>query len=89
MINENTIPRESNMASTLSNQKAVAKYKQANYDDVKIRVPKGYRDSVLRAAANADGVSLNEYMLSAVAQKISQEHPEIEGVEKWKISLSK
>ncbi len=77
------------MASSASNPKAVAKYKKAHYDDVKLRVPKGYRDSVLRIAAEADGVSLNEYILSAIAKKIMEDHPEIEGADQWKISLTK
>lgn len=85
MIHQDNHFEENAMSSTLSNQK----YKRKNYDDIKLRVPKGYRDSILRVAAEADGVSLNEYMLSTVAKRIAEEHPEIEGAGKWKISLTK
>lgn len=88
-MKQNNVSEEKQMASTLANQKAVAKYQKANYDNVKLRVPKGYKDSVLRAAAEADGVSLTEYMLSAVAKKIQEDHPEIDGADKWKVSLAK
>lgn len=77
------------MASSLARSRANDKYKKKTYDDIKLRVPKGYRDSVLRAAAEADGMSLNEYILTTVSQKIMEDHPEIEGAEKWKVSLAK
>lgn len=82
------LTRGDDMAS-LAQSRANDRYKKANYDDIKLRVPKGYRDSVLRVAAEAEGMSLNEYVLSTIAQKIAEEHPEIEGVDGWKISLVK
>ena len=38
-----TVSKKKRQQSSLANQKAVAKYKRANYDDIKLRVPKGYR----------------------------------------------
>jgi len=88
MILENHIGGD-DMASSLERSRANDRYKKKAYDDIKLRVPKGYRDSILRVAAEADGMSLNEYMLSTVAKRIMDEHPEIKDADKWKISLAK
>lgn len=77
------------MASSLAQTRANDRYKRKTYDDIKLRVPKGYRDSVLRAAADAEGMSINEYVLSTVADRILQDHPEIDGADEWKVSLLK
>ena len=88
MIDSQFIYRGDDMGS-LAQSRSNDKYKRANYDDIKLRVPKGYRDSVLRVAAESEGMSLNEYILSTMARKIAEEHPEIEGVDLWKVSLVK
>lgn len=46
------------MPASKAQQKAVAKYMAANYDDLKIRLPKGERDRV-RAYAESQGQSVN------------------------------
>jgi predicted HicB family RNase H-like nuclease len=46
------------MAVPKSNQKAVAKYVKENYDDLKIRLPKGERERV-KAYAASQGQSVN------------------------------
>ena len=66
--------------------RAVAKYNKAKYEQVVVRTPKGYRDAILRIAASRSGVSINEYILSAVAEKISRDHPDLAGAEAWKVS---
>ena len=53
------------MATTKAGQRAVARYVTANYDDIKIRPPKGARE-VWKAAADAAGVSLNQFVINAV-----------------------
>lgn len=78
-----------NMASTPAVARANEEYKRKTYDSIRIRVPKGYRDSVLRAAADAEDMSINEYVLSTVAKRIAEEHPEIHGADEWKVSLLK
>lgn len=74
------------MAMSQAHIRASSKYNKANYEEVKIRVPKGYRDNVLKVAASASGVSLNEFVLSAVAQAIKNMHPDIEGADGWRVS---
>lgn len=46
------------MPASKAQQRAVAKYMAANYDELKIRLPKGERDRV-RAYAEAQGQSVN------------------------------
>ena len=46
------------MPASKAQQKAVAKYMAANYDELKIRLPKGERDRV-RAYAESQGQSVN------------------------------
>lgn len=46
------------MATTKAQQKAVAKYMKNNYDELKIRVPKG-RKADIEAHATAKGESVN------------------------------
>ena len=77
-----------NMPSSDARTRAVAKYNKAKYEQVVVRTPKGYRDSVLRVVSNMEGVSINEYILSAVSEKIERDHPGIEGASAWKISKS-
>ena len=79
-------PEGNKMAMSQAHIRASSKYNKANYEEVKIRVPKGYRDNVLKLAAAESGVSLNEFVLSAIAQFIKEKHPDIDGVDGWKIS---
>ena len=53
-------------------QKAVAKYMENNYDEIKIRVEKGHRD-VIKAAATAAGESVNGYIKKAVDQRMERD----------------
>jgi len=46
------------MAVSKANQRAVAKYMKANYDEIKIRLPKGERSRV-KAYAESQGQSVN------------------------------
>ena len=46
------------MPASKAQQRAVAKYMAANYDELKIRLPKGERDRV-RAYAESQGQSVN------------------------------
>lgn len=45
------------------NQKAVAKYCKANYDNLTVRVYKGEKD-IIKAHADSLGVSVNTYIRS-------------------------
>lgn len=53
------------MPVSKAQQKAVTKYMKDNYDEIKVRTPKGDRDK-WRAAAKADGKSLNQFIIDAV-----------------------
>lgn len=46
------------MPATKAQQKAVAKYMKANYDEVKVRIPKGRKQAV-EACAKQRGESVN------------------------------
>lgn len=40
-------------------------FNRANYDDIKIRVPKGMREEIAKTAAER-GLSLNKYIISLI-----------------------
>ena len=49
------------MAVSKAQQKAVSKYMKENYDEIKLRVPKGVKDDI-KAHAEAKGESVNGYI---------------------------
>ena len=51
------------MTITKAQQRAVAKYTKANYDELKIRIPKGRREAV-DAHAKSKGESINSLVNS-------------------------
>ena len=55
-----------------ADQRAVAKYVKANYDEVKVRVPKGRKDTI-KCCANAAGQSVNAYIIQSVDERIARE----------------
>lgn len=74
------------MGMSPESQRTKNEYIKARYDYVKIRTVKGYRDAVLREAAKRAGMSVNEYVLSTVAERIMRDYPDIDGADAWKIS---
>lgn len=50
---------------------AVGRYEAKNYDKVLLRMPKGRREDI-KAAAEADGMSLNAYIMDAIKEKMSR-----------------
>ena len=48
---------------TQSQNKATQKYIKANYDEVRIRIPKG-KKAILKEKAREEGKSLNQYVIS-------------------------
>lgn len=48
----------------------------ASQDDIKIRVPKGRREELMEIARDKFGMSLQAFILSAIAEKIEREKPE-------------
>lgn len=53
-------------------RRAVQKYNSANYDDIKLRVPKGFRDE-LKAIAESQGISVNAFIQAAISEKIERD----------------
>ena len=50
-------------------QKAVSKYMKENYDEIKVRVPKGQKDAI-RAHADSMGESVNAFIARAIERQI-------------------
>jgi len=53
-------------------QRAVAKYMKNNYDEVKIRMPKGRKETIQEHAA-AVGQSINAYVVQAVDERMERD----------------
>ena len=56
---------------TKAQQKAVAKYMKNNYDELKIRIPKG-RKGEIQAVADSLGESLNGFVSTAIDERIER-----------------
>ena len=50
-------------------QKAVSKYMKENYDEIKVRVPKGQKE-VIKAHADSMGESVNAFIARAIDRQI-------------------
>ena len=65
---------EQRRARNKSNQAAIQRYNAANYDKLALRIRKdggdGFTPEQLRAAAAADGLSLNAWIVEAIRDKI-------------------
>ena len=60
------------MPISRAQQKAVAKYVAANYDEIKIRVPKGHRDTI-KAHAQSRHESVNSFITRAIEETIQRD----------------
>lgn len=61
------------MPASKANQKAVAKYMKANYDDIKVRSPKGKR-ALIQAHAEAQGESTNAFINRAIDETMKRDN---------------
>lgn len=57
--------------TTKASQRAVNKYIANNYDRLNLTVPKGKKDEY-RAAAEAEGKSLNAFIVECVERRINR-----------------
>ena len=57
------------MPASKAQQRAVAKYMAANYDEIKVRIPKGQK-SVVQTAAEQEGESINQYANNALLARM-------------------
>ena len=63
------------MAVSKAQQKAVSKYMKANYDEIKVRVPKGQKE-VIQAFAAERGESVNGFISRVITEAIEREQAE-------------
>lgn len=66
------------MAVSKAQQKAVSKYMKENYDEVKIRMPKG-KKAKIKAYADSKGESVNGFINRAIEETIERDI----STEKW------
>lgn len=62
------------MPASKANQRAVAKYMKNNYDDIKVRVPKGQRETIKSHAEKFDGGSVNAFIQRAIAAQMERDN---------------
>ncbi|MDE6729253.1 MAG: hypothetical protein K2J71_00555 [Oscillospiraceae bacterium] len=60
------------MPASKAQQKAVAKYMKENYDELKIRVPKGDKEKI-KAHAKNKGESVNGFIQRAIKQTMEDD----------------
>ena len=60
------------MAVSKAQQQAVSKYMKANYDEVKIRIPKGEKQTIA-AHAQSRGESTNAFIYRAINETIERD----------------
>lgn len=63
------------MAVSKAQQKAVAKYMKSNYDELKVRMPKGKKDEI-KSHAEKHGESLNSFVNRAIDETIKRDSKE-------------
>ena len=60
------------MPVSKAQQKAVNKYMAANYDEIKVRVPKGQKDAI-KSHAESKGESVNGFINRAIAEAMERD----------------
>lgn len=60
------------MPASKAQQKAVSKYMKENYDELKVRVPKGKKD-IIKAHASEQGESLNGFVNRAIDETMERD----------------
>lgn len=66
------------MPASKAQQKAVAKYMKANYDEIKERVPKGHKAELQSHAAHQEE-TLNAFINRAIDEQIKRDTTHEEG----------
>lgn len=67
------------MAISKAQQKAVAKYMKNNYDELKIRVPKGEKEQI-KAHADNQSESLNGFVKRAIDETMKRDNGNTDNV---------
>lgn len=68
------------MAVTKAQQRAVSKYTKENYDEIKVRVEKGQKETI-QAHAAALGESVNGFIGRAIAETMERDNGNTGGSE--------
>ena len=63
------------MPVSKAQQKAVSKYMKENYDEIKVRVDKGKKDTI-KAHAEAQGESVNGFINRAIDNQMERDKEE-------------
>lgn len=67
------------MAVSKAQQKAVAKYMKENYDEIKVRVPKGKKAQIMEhIKPMGDTMSINKFIGMAIDEKIENDKKAVE-----------
>ena len=61
------------MTVSKAQQKAVSKYMKENYDEVKVRMPKGQKDIIKAHADKHDGGSVNAFINRAITETMERD----------------
>lgn len=61
------------MPASKAQQKAVSKYMKANYDEIKLRVPKGQKETIQEHAKKI-GESVNSFVFRAIQETIERDN---------------
>jgi predicted HicB family RNase H-like nuclease len=64
--------RDLQMPASKAQQKAVTKYMKENYDEIKVRMPKGKKD-IIKAHAEIRGESVNAFIGRAIDETMERE----------------
>ena len=59
------------MTVSKAQQRAVTKYMKENYDEIKVRMPKGQKD-IIKAFAERNGESLNSFIIRAINETMER-----------------
>ncbi len=62
------------MTVSKAQQKAVSKYMKENYDEVKVRMPKGQKDIIKAHADKHDGGSVNAFINRAITNQMERDN---------------
>ena len=61
------------MAISKAQQRATAKYVKNNYDEIKLRVPKGFKDEIKEHADIMDDGSVNAFVIRAIREAMERD----------------
>lgn len=68
------------MSVSKAQQRAVSKYMKENYDEFKVRTPKGQK-GIIQAHAESRGESVNAFINRAITETIGRDNAATDGTE--------